>query len=173
MDIRLRYVGPETLRRARTPHRWKGVLVLACVGTILDRVLTALVFFGLFFFVFGFGQVEKKSKPSSPEVGARGSPRNGSTTQKAQVSGDSAAGGLTANDDHGGSPHASRQPSLRQQEKAPEGRPPHAHNDVEFTAADVGAAHEQSSEIAHDEDWDEDDARDVAAASESRFTEGL
>ena len=51
----------------------------------------------------------------------------------------------------GSTDNVSRQPSLRQQEKAPEGRPPHV------SAAEDGA---------------EPDATN-AAAPESRFTEGL
>lgn len=101
------------------------------------------------------GQVDKKSlSPNGSGAGRRAGGGGGFEGE----GGDSAGDGLAAN--------VSRQPSLRQQEKAPEGRAPHVQDTAEASAADTNV--DQSTEVAHDE-WDEDDA----AHGESRFTEGL
>ena len=75
----------------------------------------------------------------------------------------------------GSTDNVSRQPSLRQQEKAPEGREPHiAHEeeeDDEHVAvagadADVDSPEQHHQEVDHEEDAG-------PAPVESRFTEGL
>lgn len=66
----------------------------------------------------------------------------------------------------------SRQPSLRQQEKAPEGRPPHAAQEAEPSVQAASAGVDQSPEAGH-ENLEELEREEGVAPPESRFTEEL
>lgn len=108
---------------------------------------------------FVAGQVDKKRQTSNGNgvgIGAGAGAGGGIGGGEGE---DSAGDGLASN--------VSRQPSLRQQEKAPEGRAPHAQNVDDSTA--VGTTVDRNADVSHD-DWDEEGE---APPAESRFTEGV